>query len=171
MRIAISALSLSLLLASTACAQKDDGQPETGPEPILSATNTIETCFMDHRGAAERREMCPGQYIENCIRQRAGGDTTVGMITCAREEYEAWEIQLERNLVTLSETGRTALMQTSFEAAQSSWVAHRDAQCRYEASAYEGGTMAGVVSTACLSAMTTQRALRVAALVAEMDVH
>jgi uncharacterized protein YecT (DUF1311 family) len=171
MRIAVSALSLSLLVASTACAQKDDGQPETGPEPILSATNTIATCFMDHSSPSERREICPGQYIENCIALRPGADTTVGMITCAREELEAWQVILDQNLASLAGTGRSDLMRTSFEDAQSSWLAHRDAQCRYEASAYEGGTMAGVVSTACFSAMTAQRALRVAALFYEMDAH
>lgn len=168
MRFVVTILSLSLLFASNACAQKDEGQPESGPMPILSATNTIATCFMDHTNRVERRQICPGQYIEDCIRQRPDGETTYGMITCSREETDAWQTLLDRDLIALADLSLSPLMATSLEESQAAWLASREADCRYSASFYEGGTMAGIVSGGCYSDMTALRSLQVSAWLEEL---
>ncbi|MFM4877940.1 lysozyme inhibitor LprI family protein [Aeromonas caviae] len=41
--------------------------------------------------------------------------------------------------------------------AQRAWIAFRDAQCRYEAGVYEGGSMAPMVHSSCLTQLTEAR--------------
>ncbi|MFM5077672.1 lysozyme inhibitor LprI family protein, partial [Aeromonas caviae] len=41
--------------------------------------------------------------------------------------------------------------------AQRAWITFRDAQCRYEAGVYEGGSMAPMVHSSCLTQLTEAR--------------
>ncbi|MFQ2812649.1 lysozyme inhibitor LprI family protein [Aeromonas caviae] len=41
--------------------------------------------------------------------------------------------------------------------AQRAWIAFRDAQCRYEVGVYEGGSMAPMVHSSCLTQLTEAR--------------
>ena len=42
-------------------------------------------------------------------------------------------------------------------AAQRLWIAYRDAECKYQSSRYEGGTIAPMIYSNCLTTLTTQR--------------
>ena len=42
-------------------------------------------------------------------------------------------------------------------AAQRLWIAYRDAECKYQYSRYEGGTIAPMIYSNCLTTLTTQR--------------
>ena len=42
-------------------------------------------------------------------------------------------------------------------AAQRSWIAYRDAECKYQYSRYEGGTIAPMIYSNCVTQLTTQR--------------
>ncbi|WP_259236807.1 lysozyme inhibitor LprI family protein [Aeromonas sp. BIGb0445] len=43
------------------------------------------------------------------------------------------------------------------KSAQRAWLTFRDAQCRYEAGVYDGGSIAPLVHSSCLTNLTEQR--------------
>ena len=53
-------------------------------------------------------------------------------------------------------TGRDAAL-PALEAAQTAWTAYRDAQCRYSATLFGGGSGAGIAEGACHVAITRER--------------
>ncbi|MDX7780227.1 lysozyme inhibitor LprI family protein [Aeromonas hydrophila] len=50
--------------------------------------------------------------------------------------------------------------------AQRAWITFRDAQCRYEAGVYEGGSIDPLVHSSCLTKLTEQRTKD---LIAQLD--
>jgi uncharacterized protein YecT (DUF1311 family) len=47
-------------------------------------------------------------------------------------------------------------------AAQRAWLRYRDAQCTFEAAAYDGGSMQPMIKLLCLESLTRSRARQVA---------
>ena len=73
--------------------------------------------------------------------------------------YKHYEKDVALN-VTYQRLIRKLEKQTSREelrAAQRAWVTFRDAQCRFETAAWEGGSARAMINAACLSVMTVER--------------
>ena len=76
---------------------------------------------------------------------------------CARRAFEAADAELNRaygQLASQLEGGQRAKL----KAAETAWLKYRDANCEYEAGAYEGGSMQPAVISSCLERMTKARA-------------
>lgn len=154
------ALAVAVATGLASCADAQDETTYTsGPMPIVSAGMTIETCLQDHTGLQERLANCPGIFTERCIANREGGETTIGMVQCSDEEHGAWDARLNTVYGELRArfAGQTAA--DTLQQAQRDWIAFRDAECRFQASIYEGGSIAQVISVGCHSDMTARRAL------------
>jgi uncharacterized protein YecT (DUF1311 family) len=117
--------------------------------------------------------------VLNCIGLSAfscsmtpGGDTTVGMIKCFKQELDYWEARLaaaytkRREAVQKNDEEMAKLNATvdsvieTLTAMQTAWYTYRDASCRYEQSLWFGGTGGGPATMACYMHLTAQQSLR-----------
>jgi uncharacterized protein YecT (DUF1311 family) len=92
-------------------------------------------------------------YAIDC---KNGGDTTIEMKQCANKELD----ELTKKLNTAYNTYRKELapkQQNDLKAVQLAWIKYKDLRCNFEYSFYEGGSMAGLIGTSCLSNITNQR--------------
>ena len=88
--------------------------------------------------------------LENCNRSQSD------MNTCA--EYRYVQADLELNRVYLELAGRSDERDArKLRTAQQAWVLWRDANCDYEASDLEGGSLRPLVSLTCKSRVTGDR--------------
>ncbi|WP_339748238.1 lysozyme inhibitor LprI family protein [uncultured Maricaulis sp.] len=157
MRVLMLATSLAIGLSACGYAQKTDGPAHA--MPILSPANTIEACVGQYPDTATREATCIGQYSSACMTLRADGETNSGMIRCTGEEYAAWDSRLN--------TAYTRYMQQlgaprdeGLREAQRAWMALRDADCEFEASAFAGGSMQPLVTAACMRDYAARRTIR-----------
>ncbi|MNJ69263.1 hypothetical protein D3C77_655930 [compost metagenome] len=78
------------------------------------------------------------------------------MNICAFQDYQRADARLnaayKKRVATLDKAQLDRL-----RTAQRAWITFRDAQCRYEAGVYEGGSMAPLVHSSCLTKLTEQR--------------
>ena len=83
------------------------------------------------------------------------------LTSCADSAYHRADADLNRTyrrvLTRLSHADRAKL-----RAAQRAWVRFRDAQCTFEAAAYDGGSMQPMVESLCLESITRARERQVA---------
>jgi uncharacterized protein YecT (DUF1311 family) len=92
-------------------------------------------------------------YALDC---KDGGKTTVDMKECASKELE----EATKKLNTTYNSYRKLLepkQQNDLKAVQLAWIKYKDLRCNLEYSFYEGGSMAGLVGTTCLTYITNQR--------------
>jgi uncharacterized protein YecT (DUF1311 family) len=98
---------------------------------------------------------CKGVVLEACT-ETPGGETTGGMVACYEGEARAWTALLDAAVVRAQAgESRAAVFQQSQEA----WRAWRQADCRYQASYYEGGSLARVLAASCYADLTADRAI------------
>lgn len=101
-----------------------------------------------------------------------GGDTTVGMIECFKQELDYWEARLaaaytKRREAAQKYDGEMANLNATVDsvtetltAMQTAWHTYREASCRYEQSLWFGGTGGGPATMACYMHLTAQQSLR-----------
>lgn len=153
-------LATSVVIGLTACAdaQKSDNlAPQS--MPMLSAANTIEACLGQYPDTAAREATCIGQYSSACMALRPDGETNSGMIRCTAEEYAAWDVRLNTAYATYMQR-LEAPHDAGLREAQRAWMALRDADCDFEASAYEGGSMQPLVQGGCMLDYAARRTIR-----------
>lgn len=84
-------------------------------------------------------------------------NTQLEMNQCAHAAFQQADAALNERyqaiLKRLGEDGSVSL----FRAAQRAWVPFRDAQCAFDASSYEGGSMQPMVLSSCLEDLTKKR--------------
>ncbi|MGD9980506.1 MAG: lysozyme inhibitor LprI family protein [Hyphomonadaceae bacterium] len=105
----------------------------------------------------EARRACIGLVSSRCM-EEPGGDTTVGMVQCAQAETRQWEAIRHRQIVALrarESESQLALLDAALTE-QARWAL---ANCSYEASRYEGGTLAQVVAATCIRDQTAELTL------------
>lgn len=115
----------------------------------------LDACVAAAGASRAALEGCKGVVAEPCVEQ-PGGDTTGGMRRCYSEEALAWTAVLDGALARAMENTQRA---TSLGASQEAWRIWRDAECRYQASMYEGGSLAGVIANSCNADLTADRAI------------
>jgi uncharacterized protein YecT (DUF1311 family) len=83
--------------------------------------------------------------------------TQLDLNTCSAQEYQTADKALndayQAYREQLSEAGRSGLRK-----AQRAWIAFRDAECEFQASAVEGGSAQPMVRNSCLTDLSRQRA-------------
>lgn len=96
----------------------------------------------------------------------AAAATTVAMIACNHAERERWAARLALAEAALRRRfGSEA--EHLVDALSQSWPAWRDAACAAEAHAEAaGGTMSGIIGSACQARMTRERVAEIEALLA-----
>ena len=82
--------------------------------------------------------------------------TQTRMNECAHEDYLREEQLLVKNTQHLM-TQLDASKQRSFKVVQRTWFRFRRQQCDFEASRYEGGSIAPMVYATCMADLTQQR--------------
>lgn len=146
--LSVASLALALGLASaTACgAPPADSRSPAETMPHLVARDMLDAC-LDRHGTSGQRESCIGEYSSLCM-DRETGDTNTGTIQCTIEEYEAWDAKLNEVYadlyVSLNERRAATLRE-----AQRAWFRLREADCQFEASAYQDGSMQPLVRAGC----------------------
>jgi uncharacterized protein YecT (DUF1311 family) len=84
-------------------------------------------------------------------------DTQAEMNACAARDFNAADRALNqeyaRLVASIHDTGR----RDRLRAAERAWIAYRDAQCAFEASAMEGGTAAPLLFSGCAAQLTRER--------------
>ena len=138
---------LALIAASCAPSAPGNaqGQPQASVEACVGAATTHDTLWR-----------CKGILAEACMNTR-DGQTTMGMIQCQDGEAAAWQALLDANLARLDRDDPTRAERLS--AANAAWSAWRDAECAYQASEAEGGSLAGVIAAGCHSDVIADRVI------------
>lgn len=129
--------------------------------PLRSADQAaMEKCL---RSAVERdvaADQCIGTIDRPCTETPDGG-TTYGLMECAARELTYWDRLLNQSYQTLRGT-ESPERAKALRDLQRQWLKWRDASCGWAADAYEGGTLAGVVTNNCFMLTTARRAIDLA---------
>jgi hypothetical protein len=105
-------------------------------------------CLAQAAAEPQGRRACIGQVANACM-QTPGGDTTMGMVQCINAETRQWEVIRHHQIAALQ--ARESPTQIALlDAALAEHARWAQANCSYEASRYEGGTLARVVAAACM---------------------
>lgn len=93
-----------------------------------------------------------------CQEEGDGGATTSGMVMCADRERAQWAAISEAAAATLAtqESPTQTAARTSAAGAHTAWM---QARCGYDASYYEGGSLARYSAAACVMGETANFAL------------
>lgn len=78
------------------------------------------------------------------------GDTQMEMNDCAAQAYDQADRRLSQAYKRLERTPELV-------AAERAWITFRDAECKFEAHAVEGGSMQPMVYANCLQSLTEDR--------------
>ncbi|WP_135211790.1 lysozyme inhibitor LprI family protein [Vitreimonas flagellata] len=113
---------------------------------------TVATCVAaagdDFGEGFAARRACIGQVSAACQNESDGGVTTAGMVMCADRERAQWEALGEAALAILR-AQESATQTSARERALSAHATAARERCAYEASRYEGGSLAIFAAAAC----------------------
>jgi uncharacterized protein YecT (DUF1311 family) len=144
-RVAIAVLLAFACLAS----------PRPASAQTSSAANSVATCVTAAGASRAALDACKGVLLEPCI-EMPGGETTGGMVGCYDGETRAWTALLDAAVARAQASEARA---SFFAQSQDSWRAWRQVECRYQASYYEGGSLARVLAASCFADLTADRAI------------
>jgi uncharacterized protein YecT (DUF1311 family) len=139
------AVALALLAAPAAADERSGPSPE----------ERLRTCLAE----AAEPQACRDVVARACF-DRPGSETTLGSVRCAQEEEVAWDAARAEAEAELTR-GLTELGAATWEGAAAAWAEWRDRQCAFEATIYEGGSLAKVVAAGCRARLVAERALYV----------
>ena len=143
-------VAIALLLAFACLALPRPAAAQTPP-----AADTVATCVTAAGASRAALDACKGAVLEPCI-ETPGGETTGGMVGCYDSEARAWTALLDSAVTRAQASDARAPF---FAQSQDSWRAWRQAECRYQASYYEGGSLARVLAASCFADLTADRAI------------
>ncbi len=126
--------------------------PAADPGDVAAVTACVTS-------ATDRTQLaaCTTVVSGPCLDQ-PGGDTTLGASACQMRSASAWQGALDgayQSLLTSQSPGQIRALRVS----QGAWIKWREAGCAYEASAWEGGSLAKIVMADCLAETTATRAV------------
>ena len=78
------------------------------------------------------------------------GETQLEMNECAGQEFEVADKRL-------NDAYRKLERSPELVAAEKAWIAFRDAECKYQAKPYEGGSIQPTIYAGCLQSLTEDR--------------
>lgn len=86
--------------------------------------------------------------------------TTADMRECVHAEYDLADKELNaayKKAMAAVKASATPEFKDKLVAAQRAWIEFRDKDCAFDAALFEGGTMYGILYTACLTDRTNTR--------------
>ena len=106
---------------------------------------------------------CPAARVADAQKKKTAQDadpcpdahTQLDMNVCADAQYKKADAELNRAYQQLVRASGGS--DAKLKAAQLAWLKFRDAECDYEASTYEGGSMMPMVYSFCLAEVTRER--------------
>ncbi len=140
---------IAFALCAASCAPSPPESAQAQQQP------SIEACVA---AAASHDALwrCKGAVADPCM-NAPDGQSTMGMIQCQDREGAAWQALLDADVARRErdDPGRGERL----AAANAAWSAWRDAECAYQASEAEGGSLAGVIAAGCHSDVTADRVI------------
>jgi len=127
------------------------------PPAFAAPAKDVATCVAEADGFAARRA-CVGEVSLACQDQGDGGVTSAGMAMCANRERAQWEALRDAALGALR-ARESATQIAARDRALTAHAAWSQARCAYDASLYEGGSMAIYAAAACEMEQTADIAL------------
>ncbi|QGZ97133.1 lysozyme inhibitor LprI family protein [Terricaulis silvestris] len=130
-----------LCVAGAAVAQ--DGEEPAQP----GDASALEACLRSApEPSVDLGRTCIGVVSQPCM--EAGSSSTMEMVRCFQRERHAWGALVDRYVTSLRarETATQIVRLDAYLAESESWI---EAHCRYRASLYEGGSLAGLTGEAC----------------------
>ena len=145
MRRTLVILALIAASCSPVAPQSAEAQQQASIAACVAAATTHDALWQ-----------CKGVAASPCM-NTPGGETTMGMIDCNGREQEQWQALMDAEIarVNADDDGRSAQLAAS----NAAWEAWRQAECEYQASEYEGGSLAGVMAAACSADLTADRVI------------
>jgi uncharacterized protein YecT (DUF1311 family) len=111
---------------------------------------------------------CPiGAKAQANAKPCSHGHTQAALNACAADDFKVAEGRLKIVYEQLAAALADSSRQRALKEAHDGWVVFREKQCRFEASAFEGGSMQPMQYYACLAAATSSRAKELRVLLAE----
>ena len=95
------------------------------------------------------------------------GHTQAALNACAADDFKVADGQLKIVYDRLDAALADSSRQRALKEAHDAWLVFREKQCRFEASAFEGGSVQPMQYYACLAAVTSSRAKELRVLLAE----
>jgi uncharacterized protein YecT (DUF1311 family) len=127
----------------------------TPPAHAQTRDASLDGCVAAAGRSRVALEACKGAMTEACL-ESEGGETTAGAVMCFDAETRRWTAQLD---AALGRAGADDTRAAFLAQSQQAWTAWRQAECRYQASLYEGGSLARVLSASCFADLTADRAI------------
>lgn len=167
-RFGICAAVLGALMAGPGAAQELPAESQAA----------LEACYYGAEDPAGRAA-CKDLVFKLC-EELPGMTTTMGMMTCAQQETQAWDVLLNaeyaetmgwakamdaQERATFPEFAKRA---EALLAAQRAWIAFRDAECGLAYAVWGSGSMRNIAASACVADMTAERTLALRAVRDEM---
>lgn len=156
--IFLVAASLVTACATSAAAQRT---PEMAQARERAAIAGCVAAHLPPAGEAEDFDPrdCIGDVTRACHRELGdAGETTAGSAICATREQEAWKALFDSSAEALRQR-ETASQRVLLEQAIAQGEVWARARCAYEASLYEGASLARVLSAHCLRDTTAERSI------------
>lgn len=142
----ISLLSVIILFACTTQARAQDAGP---------ASNPVTACLAN--AAPEARNACIGLVGEPCMNEPQGA-STAGMVDCFARETEMWSGEVTRLTAQLraQESPTQVAGLNAMLDANERWMR---ARCAYSGLIFEEGSLARVMTSACVRNTTAELTL------------
>lgn len=121
---------------------------ETSIAAAPGAFASVEECLTEAGEDDHARQRCVGAATSACIARDDANATTAGMVLCATSERAEWQT-LRARYEALLRARESATQRALFDvmaAEQERWL---QARCAYQASLYEGGSLARYLGAAC----------------------
>ena len=101
----------------------------------------------------------PGVSSDSPLNHCYNGSQTTqqGLNQCAQKAYQQVDAELNRLYKQIQSKQGRKLDQQRFQTAQLAWIKFRDLQCAYASGRYEGGTIAPLIHSQCLTDITLLR--------------
>lgn len=137
----------------------------------INFTDWATTSCISNAPAGHAQLDCIGKSAQDCMQTTRHGETTVGMMACYDAERAYWDDRLNMAYQVLISQHRSSdrelqklgsaapSVAEALQAMQRTWIAWRDASCRYERTIWLGGTGGGPATAACLMMLTARQAL------------
>jgi len=157
-RLTAALIASTVLVGATALTNR----AAVANDPVDPAdASAIGQCLADSRANRIPPEQCVGLISDPC-QEIGDGASTAGMMACVGREHRVWDQRLNdayRDLLAALDPAAQAKVRDI----QRAWIAWRDTKCTLAYVIFEGGTMAGPVSAACVMDATARRSFELEA--------
>ncbi|MDA7949581.1 MAG: DUF1311 domain-containing protein [Hyphomicrobiaceae bacterium] len=154
------ALRFVLLLLAWLALPPEARAETAAPRPEDKAA--IDACLRGKGANVQRHTDCIGAVMAPC-RERPGGDTTYGLVTCAKRELAVWDGLLNAAYKAL-QPQLDRKQRGELRDVQRLWITWRDRKCGFDRYLYEGGSIVGPLVADCVNAETARRTIELRAL-------